>query len=146
MKLAAEQQMVLGLAVLGAGLVWWLTRPGVAGKAAQGVTAAVGEAAVGTVKGVGQWFGVPDTNQTQCQKDISAGKWWDASFSCPAGTYLGSAYDAGKAAVFGSQALSAAEAADARREYAATDPRRVDLPATNYDPLVNDAGMDFRHF
>lgn len=137
MKATAEQQMALGLVVIGAGLVWWLTRPGVAGKLASGAVGAAGDAAVGTVKGVGQLFGIPDTNQTQCQQDIAAGRWWDASFSCPAGTYLSGAYNASKGAVFGSEGLSAAAAADARRTFAASDPRRLDLqtdPGTSWDP------------
>lgn len=46
--------------------------------------------------------------------------------------------------VYGSTTLSAAAAAEARRDYAATDPRRLDLPQP--DPLVSDSGMDYRYF
>lgn len=48
--------------------------------------------------------------------------------------------------VYGSTALNAAAAADARREFAATDPRRLDLQQSTYDPMVSDSGMDYRYF
>ena len=146
MKLDTDTKLIGLAALAGIGLIWWATRPGVAGKAAAAAVGAVGDAAVGTVKGIGSLVGVPDTNMTQCQKDLAAGNWWDASFSCPAGDYLSAAYGAGKGAVFGSTAVTAAEAADARREYAARDPRRLDIPQPTYDPLVTDSGMDFRYF
>lgn len=127
MKLATDTKLIAMAAVAGLGLIWWATRPGMAEKGAAAVVGAVGNAAVGTVKGLGSLVGIPDTNMTQCQRDLAAGDYWNASFSCPAGTFLGSAYDAGKSAVFGSTALTAAEALDARRDYAANDPRRLDL-------------------
>ena len=133
MKLAADTKLIALAALAGVGLIWWATRPGVAGKAAAAAVGAVGDAAVGTVKGIGSLVGIPDTNQSQCQRDVAAGKWWDASFSCPAGTFIGSGYQAAKGAVFGSTAVSAAEAADARRDFAARDPRRLDL-MPDYDP------------
>ncbi len=145
MKLAADTKLIALAAVAGLGLVWWVTRPGMAQKGAAAVAGAVGDAAVGTVKGVATWFGIPDTNQSQCDKDLAAGRYWDASFSCPAGRFIGAGYDAATG-VFNSTALSASEAADARRDYALKDPRRLDLPQTTYDPLVTDSGMDFRYF
>ena len=42
------------------------------------------------VQGMGELVGVPDTNTDQCEKDLAAGRHWDASFSCPASRYLGS--------------------------------------------------------
>lgn len=143
MKLAADTKLLALAAVAGLGLVWWVTRPGTAGKLAGGAVAAVGDAAVGTVKGVATWFGIPDTNQSQCDKDLAAGRYWDASFSCPAGRFIGAGYDAATG-VFNSTTLSAAEALDARRDFALTDPRRVDLAQP--DPLVSDSGMDYRYF
>ncbi len=132
----------MGAAVLaGLGLIWWITRPGNAAKLAQGAVGLAGEAATGTVIGIGKAVGVPETNQTQCQKDLAAGKWWDASFSCPAGTFLGAAYGSARD-VFTSTTLSDAQANDARRAFAATDPRRIDLG----DPLQNEQGYDFRYF
>ena len=53
---------------------------------------AVVDAAVGGIEGIGSVVGIPQTNMTQCQKDLAAGKTWDASFSCPAGTWLGSLF------------------------------------------------------
>jgi hypothetical protein len=46
--------------------------------AAEGVTYAVGDA-----------VGIPRTNVDQCGADLAAGRYWDASFSCPAGTFIG---------------------------------------------------------
>jgi hypothetical protein len=129
MKLSDDMKL-MGLAIMaGAGLIWWATRPGTAGKLAAGAVGAVGDAATGAVVGVGQLFGIPATNMTQCERDLAAGRTWDASFSCPATTWI-------KKGVFGSTALSASEALDARRDFAHSDPRRLDLqtdPGTHWD-------------
>lgn len=124
---ASEGYLLGFVAIAGLGLIWWVTRPGVASKVASAAVSATVDAGVGVVKGIGSSVGIPETNQTQCHKDIKAGQWWDASFSCNAGTYLSEAAGATKKAVFGSTAVSASEAADARRDYAAKDPRRLDL-------------------
>ncbi len=42
----------------------------------------------GAVKGVGGVFGVPDTNQTECERALAEGRKWDASFACDAKTFL----------------------------------------------------------
>lgn len=88
MKLSSDAAIMGAALLAGAGLLWWATRPGVAGKAGAAAAAAAGAAAEGVVKGVGQWVGIPDTNMTQCEKDMAAGDWWKASFSCPAGTFV----------------------------------------------------------
>lgn len=127
-----QMAMVGMVALVGIGLVWWITRPGAAKQAAAAAAGAVIDAAhgavVGTVTTIGQAVGIPTTNMTQCERDMAAGNWWDASFSCPAGTFIAGGYQAATGAVFGSTALSAAEAEDARRDFAASDPRRLDLP------------------
>lgn len=40
------------------------------------------------VKVIGGALGIPETSQTQCQKDMAAGDNWAASFSCPAADFL----------------------------------------------------------
>lgn len=106
-KISRDATLMLAAGLAGLGLIWWATRAGVTQKLAAGAVSAMGDVAVGTVKGIGQTFGVPDTNMTQCQRDLAAGNVLDASFSCPAGTYLG--------AVFGSTNVSAAQTYDARQ-------------------------------
>lgn len=59
-----------------------------AGGAASGIVEGAGEAVTEVVMETGEVVGVPRTNKTQCQQDIDAGRTWDASFSCPAGTFL----------------------------------------------------------
>lgn len=54
--------------------------------------AAAVEVAVGSVEGIGEVFGIPKTSMTQCEQDIAAGRTWDSSFSCSAGTFLGSLF------------------------------------------------------
>ncbi len=141
MKLSNDTALIGAAVLAGLGLIWWVTRPGNAAALAQGAVGLAGEAATGTVIGVGKAVGIPQTNQTQCQKDLAAGNWWDASFSCPASDFLGAAYGAASRP-FTSTTLTDAQANDARRAFAATDPRRVDL----VDPLQNDQGYDFRYF
>lgn len=56
----------------------------------------VGTAAVETVKdatagvavGIGDAIGVPRTNETECQAAMRDGRTWDASFACPASTFI----------------------------------------------------------
>jgi hypothetical protein len=85
--------LVLGGAVAAGLLYMWARGPA---KAAQDVGQAVGGAVVGAVDGVlsgvviggGQVIGVPKTSMTKCQKAMAEGRTWDASFDCPAGTWL----------------------------------------------------------
>lgn len=123
MKLTQDAKLLAAVLLVGAAGLWWITRKGVAQSLATSAVQAAEGAAVGTVVGIGKAVGIPETSKTQCQKDLAAGKWWDASFSCPASTFIG----AGAGAVFGSTALTDAQAADARNTFAATDPRRTDL-------------------
>ena len=48
----------------------------------------VSDVAVGTVKGIGQVFGVPDTSMTACERALAAGDMLEASFQCSAGTFI----------------------------------------------------------
>lgn len=90
MKISENQLLIAGGGVIIAGLLW------VASKGAAGTGAAIGSGAVnlvdgvlsGGVKGVGGVVGIPDTSQTQCERDLAAGDKWAASFSCPALTFL----------------------------------------------------------
>ena len=52
----------------------------------------VNETAGGVIQNVGAAVGIPRTNVTACQLAISEGRTWDASFVCPAGTFLGSLF------------------------------------------------------
>lgn len=45
-------------------------------------------APVAVVNTVGDAIGLPRTNETECQKALREGRTWDASFACPAGTFL----------------------------------------------------------
>lgn len=80
---------VLGLAGLaGAGmLAYYVARKGVGGAAAAAGEIAV-DAAKGLVIGVGKGVGIPETNMDACTRAIHEGRTWDASFACPAGTFL----------------------------------------------------------
>lgn len=113
MKISNTVYLYGGAAAVGLGLIWWATRAGNAAKLAQGGVRVAGELATGTVKGIGQVLGVPDTSKTQCQQDLAAGRYWDASFSCPAGDYIAGVSGKAKAAVFGSTAVAEAAKTDA---------------------------------
>lgn len=83
----------IGVAVLA---VLWLSRSGNAATVGQ----TVGEAAVSTIVGAGtgvvlgasEAVGIPRTNQTECERAIAEGRTWDASFACPAGTFIKSLF------------------------------------------------------
>ena len=88
-KIKLNAETLLVVAIIGAA-AWFFFR-GVKGvardvsKAAVDVTAGAVE---GTVKGIGEAVGIPDTNQTECERALAEGRMWDASFACPAGTFL----------------------------------------------------------
>lgn len=63
----------------------------------------IGEVAAHPVKVVGEWgadqvqdagelLGIPRTDETECEKALREGRTWDASFACPAGTFIGSIF------------------------------------------------------
>lgn len=90
---------VVALAVAGlalAGVLWWARRPAGSGSVALDVGAAVGEAAAdaasGLVLGIGDAVGIPRTDETECARAMREGRWWDASFACPAGTFIGGVF------------------------------------------------------
>lgn len=59
-----------------------------------GAGSAVVDVVDGVVSGgaiaIGDKFGIPKTNKTECEKALAEGRTWDASFACPAGTFIGS--------------------------------------------------------
>jgi hypothetical protein len=96
---------LVALAGLGV-VVWWLVNKKVpagsnivaeaAASVAKTATEAAGSVVAGAVLGVGDVVGLPRTAPTQCELDLAAGRWWDASFSCPAGTFIDAAVKAAK--------------------------------------------------
>lgn len=72
------------------------------GKVTEGVVGGAGQVIVrtgeGAVLGIGDAIGIPRTDAEKCEAAIKAGNTLDASFYCPAGTFLKSAagqvYDA----------------------------------------------------
>jgi hypothetical protein len=92
-----ERDMLIAGLGLAAGVLVFLVIKGGVFNAGQtiGSTAvdAVTGVASGVVLGVGDSFGIPRTNPTQCERDIAAGRTWDASFSCPAGTFIKSIFN-----------------------------------------------------
>ena len=80
--------LMIGAAVAGVGLLWLLTRKGVASGVATAIVTTAADATAGAVVGAGEVIGIPQTDLTQCQMDINNGDWWAASFSCPMPVYL----------------------------------------------------------
>jgi hypothetical protein len=66
----------------------WQTASTAAGSAIQTASTAAGNA----IQSVGEVIGIPRTNETECQKALREGRTWDASFACPAGTWLSSTF------------------------------------------------------
>ncbi len=82
--------LVGGVAVLGL-LLWVIVKGprGVAKGTAKATVDLVGGLVEGTVKGIGENIGVPDTSKTKCAAALAEGRYWDASFDCPAGDFIG---------------------------------------------------------
>lgn len=82
------------VAVAGIATVY-IARRGVVGASAalaEGATRVVTDAATGAVIGIGKAVGVPETSVDECAKAIREGRMWDASFACPAGTFIKSVF------------------------------------------------------
>lgn len=97
MKAPSDTLLIVGGLGVAALALFMLTRKG----AAQSVGESVGEAAVstivgagtGVVLGAGEAVGIPRTNKTECERAIAEGRTWDASFACPAGTFIKSLFN-----------------------------------------------------
>jgi hypothetical protein len=63
------------------------------GNIVQAAPGFIADTAAAGVVGTGQVFGIPATNETECQKALREGRTWDASFACPAGTFIRSVFD-----------------------------------------------------
>jgi len=78
------------LTVVTLGAMYWL-KNGVT-QAATNLGSAAVDAAIGVPTGavlaIGEAVGIPQTNMTACQQAMAEGRTYDASFSCPAGTWL----------------------------------------------------------
>lgn len=74
-------------AAVGLFLLYKLVTTGVRGTAAA-VTSGVIDAGAGVVIGAGEAIGIPQTDADRCSDAIYAGRTLDASFACPAGTFL----------------------------------------------------------
>jgi len=73
------------VALVGLGAYVW--RKGAVGAGAA-AGKAVGDLAGGAVVGLGKTVGIPETNQDACAKAMAEGRVTDASFACPAGTFI----------------------------------------------------------
>lgn len=82
-----QDKLIVGGLVLIAGYVAYRGFGGVAKDVSKAIVNTADGVIGGTVIGVGNSFGIPDTSKTQCETDISHGGYWDASFSCPAKRY-----------------------------------------------------------
>lgn len=60
--------------------------------AAVAATGLVTDAAAGVVIGAGKAVGIPETDESECAKALREGRMWDASFACPAGTFIKGAF------------------------------------------------------
>lgn len=88
-----NRYMVVGVVVgLAAVLVLLKKNPAGVGEAVGGAAVDLaGGVVAGAAQGVGDVLGIPRTNETECEKAMREGRYWDASFACPAGTFIGGA-------------------------------------------------------
>ena len=91
MNAADFKSFAVGSALLiGAVMVLYIWRRGPVGAADDLIS--------GVVKGVGGLVGIPDTNKTECQKALAEGRYWDASFVCPAADLVKGVFSTGAGA------------------------------------------------
>lgn len=82
MQIAVGVALVVGFLVVRKNLT-----DAIAGVTGVAVDAA-SDIAGGVVIGIGDVIGVPRTNESECEKAMREGRTWDASFACPAKTFL----------------------------------------------------------
>lgn len=124
--------IIAGVAVAGVALyVMSKRKPGetMGGTAGRVLVDTASDAGVGVVKAIGAQVGIPDTNLSQCEKDLAAGDYWAASFSCPAGKFV--------SGVYGSTTINHAAIGDARQI-----DRIMERQAAN-QPVVQPHGADY---
>lgn len=69
------------------------SKAGDAGRALGGAAVDMVDGVVsGVVVGAGELVGIPATNETECERAIREGRTLDASFACPAGTFIKSLF------------------------------------------------------
>jgi len=98
-KIDKQLLTTVGLGLL-AFIVFRRDIAGIIGGSVQSVAEGAGEiagsivvgAGTGVVLGVARSVGIPDTEADKCQAALDAGEMWTASFYCPAGTFLQSAW------------------------------------------------------
>lgn len=94
MKIPAISQQQMITVAVGGVLLYVLLRGfrGAAKDATKAVVGVADGAIAGTAIGIGEAFGIPETNKTACELAIAEGRKWDASFACPAGTFIKSLF------------------------------------------------------
>lgn len=83
-----------GAGVLAVILVNKLTGGALVRKTVEAIPQAAVDAGVGLVYGIGDAVGIPRTEQSECEKLLAAGDYWNASFKCPAGDFVGGVWGA----------------------------------------------------
>jgi len=101
------------------------------GTAAVGAGKVVVRTAEGVVIGLGESVGIPPTDAAKCEAYVASGDWWNASFYCPAGTFLksaaGAVYDTVTGAVVGTAPPSSAPSIITIAPAPAPGPNAVDI-------------------
>lgn len=90
MKTLTQIQLLGGAAVAVMVGAWYLQSR--LTNVAAGAVGMVGDVGAGVAIGAGDLLGLPRTNETECEKAIREGRTWDASFACPAGTFISSVF------------------------------------------------------
>lgn len=86
-----QKMLILAALGLGAGAAVYVAYRGLNGVARDASKAGVNVATglvTGTVAGIGEAVGIPDTDPDKCAAAVAAGDSWEASFACPVGTWL----------------------------------------------------------
>lgn len=85
--------MLIGMGVAAVALLILVKKKGAAADAGEALGGAAvdlaGGVVAGAAEGIGDVFGVPRTDMTECERAKAEGRTWDASFACPAGDFLG---------------------------------------------------------
>ena len=83
----SQDKLIVGALVLVGGYIAYRGFGGVAKDVSKAIVNTADGVIGGTVIGIGNSFGVPETAKSQCETDVAHKGYWDASFSCPVKRY-----------------------------------------------------------
>lgn len=101
-KILSNPQSWLALLIVGVIAYFYFRGPGQAATdISRTAVSTAGGILTGTVEGIGDNIGIPETSALKCQAAQAAGEFWNASLYCPASDFIKGLFKSGGTATSG---------------------------------------------